>query len=542
MAWLLPSLIAVFTTSFILSATFFYLYHRERLKSLLLIAIGWFLYSIRFVSMLIIQYAPLTILVLLNQIINVWSSWLLYFGCFLWLDKKPRKMFFPIMLLLSALIVVVLVLRLNRLFSLVPVFLVMGYLFIELGVFFLLHRHIPRLAINVLGVTLIIWGIHKLDYPLLQPVAIFAPWGYLLSAILQIITALAMVLIYFERARGMLIESRFSLDKQRQFYENILESIEAGIWVTNSEDVIIYANESLARISDLPRESLYGGEVFTDFPQSYLTEFGPIYRKAKKQKKILPYQVKVITRIGRVVYCAGVLIPLFGKGEYSGMICSVSDLTDRINLELRLRESLVEREVLIREIHHRVKNNLSVVLGLIGFEGDKSDSARTTGILDSLSSKIYSIALIYSFLFDSDNFHHIDFHKYLLELLDYLADNHGRDSSVIKLHFRLAYNELDIDYTKTLGLIINELITNSLKYAFPVFSKKDQIIVDIGHKGDEIILKVSDNGIGYSDADVSDAAGRSGLFLVRTLCKEIDAIYESAGNDGARTIIRFKYT
>jgi PAS domain S-box-containing protein len=541
--WLLPALIAVITTSFILSLTFFYLWQRERLKSLIIIAFGWLLYTLRFVCMLVMTKSPLSFLFLSNQLINIWSSWLLYSGCIYWLNRKLSKILLLLVCLVTAWITVCLAAGLDTLAYTIPVFALSGYLFVELGIRFLDCRQIQETAIKILGWTLIFWGVHKLDYPLLRPVAAFAPWGYLLSSVFQIITAIAMVLVYFERTKLMLLENKGALGKQKLFYENILESIESGIWVADKNDKIIYANNGVELITGIPSSGLIGVSFENDLSQYQLEDFRKYYMKARNSLKEVAYQTRVITGRGDEAFLSGMLFPIFDGGQYNGMICTLLDLTDRIILEQQLRDTLEEREVLIREIHHRIKNNLSVVLGLISYEGTKSSDTKIKVILDELSSKIYSISLIHSILYNSDNFTYINIRSYLNELLRYLTEYYNCSKHLIDFQLNLENEQLDLDRSKTVGLIVNELVTNSLKYAFPQndhTNENNRIIVEIGQQGDDIFLKVSDNGVGYKCKEKLDGNGHSGLFLVRTLCSELDADFRIENDNGTTAVISFK--
>jgi two-component sensor histidine kinase len=131
-----------------------------------------------------------------------------------------------------------------------------------------------------------------------------------------------------------------------------------------------------------------------------------------------------------------------------------------------LHDLLHEKEILIREVHHRVKNNLSILHSLLRHHLDTVDSPATAEILKKLEDKIFAFVMIHSLLHNSDSVERIDFGKYLREFSRHLVESYGESEEILSFDLRVERLEMEINYAKNLGLIVNEIITNALKHAF----------------------------------------------------------------------------
>ena len=183
-----------------------------------------------------------------------------------------------------------------------------------------------------------------------------------------------------------------------------------------------------------------------------------------------------------------------------------------------LNKSIEEKEVLLREIHHRVKNNMQVVSSLLLLQTQNIEDEKYLNIFNDSNNRILSIALIHEKLYESKNFVNIDIKEYITELASNLLDSYGRTGNV-KFEINVENVSLDINNSVPCGLIINELITNSLKHAFP---EGRQGIIKITFKSKEnnmLQLSISDDGIGIpKDLDIRNTKSL-GLHLVTALAE-----------------------
>ena len=188
---------------------------------------------------------------------------------------------------------------------------------------------------------------------------------------------------------------------------------------------------------------------------------------------------------------------------------------------LELEVSLKEKEILLKEIHHRVKNNLQIVISLLDLQVASITDTKNKETLSQSKSRIYSMSLIHQKLYQSDNSSYINMKNYLSELFSYIKNSHENTSQ--KTTYALSIEDKDLSLTQAvpLGLIINELLTNSFKYGVQD-KKANQIRIDLNFKGEYFNLMISDSGDGFDEEKESQGVKKSlGLFLVKSLTKQL---------------------
>jgi len=231
------------------------------------------------------------------------------------------------------------------------------------------------------------------------------------------------------------------------------------------------------------------------------------------------------------------------KVEFEGQVMFtviLRDVTERMLNQERVRASLREKEALLKEIHHRVKNNLQVVSSLLGLQSRAVTDPETRKMFQESQDRVHSMALLHESLYQSQSLSQIDFPVYIRQLAAHLFHSYGVAAERIHLRAELEALLLHLDAAVPCGLIINELISNSLKYAFPD-GREGEIRVELrAHSDGATRLIVADNGIGLR-ADVDWVNTRSlGLRLVRTLAQQLGAKIEV--NSGAGMEVRLAFT
>ncbi|WP_293131252.1 PAS domain S-box protein [Microcoleus sp. bin38.metabat.b11b12b14.051] len=210
----------------------------------------------------------------------------------------------------------------------------------------------------------------------------------------------------------------------------------------------------------------------------------------------------------------------------------VRDITDRKRDEDRIKASLAEKEVFLKEIHHRVKNNLQVISSLLKLQSRYIQDSRVTEMLRESQNRVRSMALVHEQLYQSKDLSNIDFAEYIQNLAHNLFQAYEIYAEGVELQTTIAPYSVNIDTAVPCGLIVNELVTNCLKYAFPEH-KKGKIKIDFTLDNNRVcVLVVSDSGIGFpQDLDYRNAR-TLGLRLVGSLVKQIRGkieLLETAG-------------
>lgn len=226
------------------------------------------------------------------------------------------------------------------------------------------------------------------------------------------------------------------------------------------------------------------------------------------------------------------------KGKTVALAIS-RDITERKEAEKLLKESLREKEMLLKEIHHRVKNNLMVISSLLNLQSQYIKDKEVLGIFKESQSRAKSMAMIHERLYRSSDLKRIDFGEYIKTLATDLFRTYVHDSSLIKLNMDVEDIMLDINTAVPLGLIVNELVSNSMKHAFPD-KMEGKIEVDFKHKGSNFLLSVSDNGVGLpEDVDFKNTESL-GLQLVNSLVNQIDGEINLNKEKGTEFTIIFR--
>ena len=248
-----------------------------------------------------------------------------------------------------------------------------------------------------------------------------------------------------------------------------------------------------------------------------------------------------------------VLVPVFGRdGSVSQVAGSTRDITERHRSEERTRAALIEREALLKEIHHRVKNNLQVIVSLLSLQADQISDVAASMAFQDAQSRVRTIARIHETLYSSSDLAQVEFGHYARVLVEDVSVFYQTPPDRIRLEVHTDEMALDIDQAIPLGLILNELVTNSLKHAFPGnTSGKIQISlryvnesIGPGQTLDDAMgkLRVCDTGIGLSRNFVFETAESMGMYLVRILARQLHGVVELEEAAGTSFCLTFPLT
>ncbi len=202
------------------------------------------------------------------------------------------------------------------------------------------------------------------------------------------------------------------------------------------------------------------------------------------------------------------------------------DITERMKYEAALRASLKEKELLLQEIHHRVKNNMQVISSLLNLQAKLIDDPRAQEMFRQCQKRIRSMALVHEKLYRSPDMAGIDFQDYLHSLARTVYQDYQRLLGQVELKIELEPVNLNINQAVPVGLIVNELITNSLKHAFPEGRKGKIWVVMKKAEGNKVMLQVKDDGVGLPQELDPKRTESLGLMIVYTLAKQIDGRIE----------------
>jgi len=205
-----------------------------------------------------------------------------------------------------------------------------------------------------------------------------------------------------------------------------------------------------------------------------------------------------------------------------------------------IEEQRNEKEVLLKEIHHRVKNNLQVINSLLSIQSSYTDDAKALALFDEAKNRIRSMALIHEKMYQTDDLSRIDFQDYILALTDDLISTYSINCDIF-LDIDITETQFDIDTIIPIGLLMNEVISNTLKYAFVNTDKgKLTIHLDQDYKTKQYTLIIGDNGVGLSQEKFEEEEGTSlGMELIKIFISQIDGRIELLDKKGTYFKIQF---
>ena len=229
--------------------------------------------------------------------------------------------------------------------------------------------------------------------------------------------------------------------------------------------------------------------------------------------------------------------PVRYDGTNKALVC-LEDITDLKRTVHQLESALQEKTVLLKEVHHRVKNNLAVISSLLGMQADAGGPEARLALSES-HRRVHSIALIHEHLYGNEHLNRVNFSEYAQQLVQELYSAFVREEGRISLKIDVEPIELDIHWAVPCALILNELLSNAFKHAFPA-GRSGEIRVSFRESGPGYLeLVVQDNGIGSLAGGNAQSSQSTGLSIVRILTTQLDGSLEQEACSGMRFVLRF---
>ena len=388
------------------------------------------------------------------------------------------------------------------------------------------------------------------------------PYGFLLWPVegWMLFTTIELSLYKYQLERG--------LRESEEKYRYLLEKQGEGIACVDTREKVSFCNPVAELIFGVKPGELMGKclDEFTSAKDFQLLKDQTLQRRGGASSS---YELDITRADGNPRQLFVTVTPLHdSKGNFTGGLGVFRDDTERtrarevlrkLNTELRernqelqqeiaerkkaeekLRSSLEEKEVLLKEIHHRVKNNLQVVSSLLYLQSDYIRDKESQDVFRESQHRVRSMALVHEKLYQSRDLSRIDFREYIGNLVTHLCKSYAREAGDLALNLDLEQIYLDIGKAIPCGLIINELVTNVMKHAFPDGKKGELQVGFYRDKDNSLTLTVSDNGIGLPEEFDPHKAQSMGLRLVVTLTHQLDGELKVMRGKGTNFKISFE--
>jgi PAS domain S-box-containing protein len=311
-----------------------------------------------------------------------------------------------------------------------------------------------------------------------------------------------------------------ALQESEEKYRALFESATDMIYMIDKNNKVLSANKAAVRLFGKGLKEIIGKSIFYLFPEKIATRFSKNLKKVFEIGKPGFYEANMI--VGRRESWISVnLSPVRDpKGRIMAVMGVTRDITEQKKRERQIKASLKEKEVLLREIHHRVKNNMQIISSLLKLQSQYIKDKPYADIFKESQDRIKSMSLIHEMLYQSKHLSKINFKEYIRVLANYLFRSCWPSPCKIALKIESENVYLAIDNAIPCGLIIHELVSNSLKHAFSG-SKEGEIKIALHSINErDIELVVSDDGVGMpEDLDIRNTKSL-GLHLVTILAED----------------------
>lgn len=344
------------------------------------------------------------------------------------------------------------------------------------------------------------------------------------------------IFIVIERDISEYKDAEAELKKREQLFSELFNSTPIAIALLSDKNEIILVNNGFEKAFQYQFQEIQGLEL----DRLIVSEEDFIEAKILSDSlKVEEVVCKRLAKNGDVLDVITYAVPIIIDGKMIAKYGIYVDITDSKKVEKQLIGSLKEKEVLLAEIHHRVKNNLAVITGLLELQSYDTKNEDAKMILSESRMRIHSIALVHEKLYQSDYLSKIEIHSYIRELCSIVQETMGVVSVPVEVTFDL--DELSFIITQAIpcGLLLNEILTNCFKHAFKN-RESGEIRIRLIEKEDHILFSVSDNGIGLIKERYSGNNSSLGLKLIRTLAKQLNAETNIYSDDGAVFEFQFK--
>ncbi|WP_239490077.1 PAS domain S-box protein [Luteitalea sp. TBR-22] len=336
---------------------------------------------------------------------------------------------------------------------------------------------------------------------------------------------------------GDIRRAQDELHESEERFRSAFEAAAVGMALVAPDGRMLKVNQAFCEMLGYDAEALQAltFQAITH-PDDLEADLAQAARLARGDIRSYQLEKRYLHRDGRVIW-----IRLTGsavrdtRGNLVHFIAQVEDVTDHRQAQQALERTLAEKDMLLREVHHRVKNNLQVVSSLLSLQRRAVQDPATGDVLDDSRRRVLAMALVHERLYQGADLAAIDMRRYLHELVRQLCQSMAPAGVLLRSNVTADDHPVPVDVALPCGLIVNELVANVLKYAF-VGRTAGALDVSLTRDGDDTVLTVSDDGIGLP---VVPREGSIGMRLVESLARQLHGSFQLQAHDGVRAVIRF---
>lgn len=377
-------------------------------------------------------------------------------------------------------------------------------------------------------------------------------WRDIWLVIVSFLLFLGTLFVYFRlrshtfRRIRQLLEERVEV-KTRQLVEKTVELEKLSLVAARTDNAVLIAepderiewvNEGFLRLYSFEPDEVIGKRI---------SEIG-LYQQVSKELEEAKvhhhsriFESEIPDADNHEKWISSTLTPIYEEnGRLKKILIVDADITSTKKMQRQIQKSLQEKDVLLKEIHHRVKNNLQIIISLLNLQSGYLKDESTLKAVKDGQLRVRSMALVHEKFYQAEELTEINFGEYIEKLCQYLYQAYGDKTDRIRVSLNTEPIGLDMDTAMPCGLLINEIVSNSYKYAFPG-DRQGEIGIKFRRENGQILLEISDNGIGFPAGFDVEKAESLGMQLIQALTLQIDGQLEVEKDHGARFSVRFTY-
>lgn len=337
------------------------------------------------------------------------------------------------------------------------------------------------------------------------------------------------VLIVIERDISDRKEYEEALKQREGLFSKLFNSSPIGIALLNEHKEVEMVNAGFERIFGFKEEELKGLEIDRVIVPEQKHQDAI---RLSESHTVIEVTEQRLRKDGELLDVIIYAVPVIVDGVVVGIYGIYVDITDRKKAEEQVKKSLREKEILLAEIHHRVKNNLAVISGLLELQSYSAESDSAKRILKDSQMRVNSIALVHEKLYQSEDFSEVEVDQYFEELAQVVHKTMTTENFNVDIGLEIEPIKLPITQAIPCGLLLNEILTNCFKHAFDG-SQDGKIDITFKERGDKLHLMIRDNGVGLPDQEGNNVNSSLGMTLIKTLAKQLNAEFEHKSDHGA---------